>query len=185
MSDANIFEQYSVNVLTMGLGSGIIQWQEVKQMKNAELALLFGGEIANKRMEEKILSCNEVSKKYGLSLSPAQAAIFAKNINEILNKAGRIEFGEGIADRIILAFCDSPYILSENYEDFLRELADLFYHFKNETHELVSDAELISFMKSEFDGECAGSMDLLSQSLTELARHINAGKSYETFKKGR
>lgn len=150
-------------------------------MGKTDLAVFFDGELAGVHMKERILSCNEVSEKYGLSLNREQAAALVQVCGETLKKTGRIEMGDGIADRIILEFCDSSYISAENYEDLLGKFIELFYRFKNETHDIISDADLIRLMKSEFDGFCAGSEDLLSQRLTELAKHINDGKTFESF----
>lgn len=44
-----------------------------------------------------------------------------------------------------MAFCNSPYISNENYEDTLHELIGMFYDFKNDTWDAVTDDELIMF----------------------------------------
>ena len=41
---------------------------------------------------------------------------------EALKNTGRIEFDEGILKKLIEAFCDSPYIMQNNYEETLEEL---------------------------------------------------------------
>ena len=48
--------------------------------------------------------------------------------------------------KLIEAFCDSPYIMQSNYEETLEELQDIFYFFKGEAMEQISDDELIEFM---------------------------------------
>ena len=50
-----------------------------------------------------------------------------------------MEFGAGILGRIAEAFCDSPWISQEDYEQTLHEVTGLFYEFKNETMDIVSD----------------------------------------------
>ena len=54
---------------------------------------------------------------------------------------------------LLEAFCDSPYIMQSNYEETLEELQDIFYFFKGEAMEQISDDELIEFMKRDFDFE--------------------------------
>ena len=54
-----------------------------------------------------------------------------------------MEFGAGILGRIAEAFCDSPWISQEDYEQTLHEVTGLFYEFKNETMDIVSANELI------------------------------------------
>lgn len=75
------------------------------------------------------------------------------------------------------------YISNENYEDTLHELIGMFYDFKNDTWDAVTDDELISFMKKAFNGRCRGSLVLLSsEALPQLSKHIHSGRSFGTFK---
>ena len=85
-----------------------------------------------------------------------------------------MELGGGAARAIISAFCDSPYITQEDYAETLQGLIELFYDFKNDTYDRVSDEALIRCMKHAFDGECRGSLELLAdEALPELARRLN------------
>ena len=43
--------------------------------------------------------------------------------------------------------------MQSNYEETLEELQDIFYFFKGEAMEQISDDELIEFMKRDFDFE--------------------------------
>ena len=43
-----------------------------------------------------------------------------------LRKTDRVELGGTILRRMILTFCDSPYLTPENYEETLHQLADAF-----------------------------------------------------------
>ncbi|MGN0665791.1 MAG: DUF6323 family protein [Huintestinicola sp.] len=133
------------------------------------------------RIADAALSCNEYSEAYGLVLSEKQAVSLANTQNDALKSSGRIEFGEGIINKLIAAFCGSPYISQQNYEDTLHELISLFYAFKNDTWEAVSDDELIGFMKDSFDGFCHGDLSLLSEvALRGLSRHIHNGGTFES-----
>lgn len=132
--------------------------------------------IQKKTETESILACNEDTKKYGLYLTEQQALALADTREKTLNRTNRVEFGSGITVKLIKAFADSPYISQSNYESILHELTESFYHFKNETHDILSDDELVQFMKNEFNGTCAGSLELLnSRSLAGLAQLINKG----------
>ena len=84
-------------------------------------------EVAN------IKKCNEFTNKYGLMLSDAQIESLMEKRIDILKNTGRIEFRNGIIDKIIKEFCDSPYINQENYVLILCGLLDIFYEYKNET----------------------------------------------------
>lgn len=95
-----------------------------------------------------------------------------------LKRNGRIEFGGGTIDKLIKGFCDSPYISKNNYTETLHELIEIFYYYKNETLDLVSDDDLINFMKKSFDGCCEGSLDLLcGRELANMASNIRFGYS--------
>ena len=123
---------------------------------------------------EELQKCNELSVKFGLTLTDAQIQNLMERRFEALKSTGRIEFGEGILKKLIYAFCDSPYILQEDYENTLIELQDSFYYFKNESKDLISDDELIEFMKELFDGRAKGSLDYLTgASLTDLCRNTS------------
>lgn len=131
--------------------------------------------ILEKNVVNKILKCNEYTKKYGLKLREAEILQLIKKEKSSLKDNGRIEFGEGIIEKIIKEFCDSPYIFSTNYLETLEELLSIFYYYKNESLELISDDELIEFMHEKFDGVCEGSLELLSE--RELYKMVDNLKS--------
>jgi hypothetical protein len=63
-----------------------------------------------------------------------------------------------------------------NYAETLHELIEMFYYYKNETLDLMSDEDLIKFMKGSFDGKCQGSLELLSgRELANMARNLRYG----------
>lgn len=140
-------------------------------------------EVAN------IKKCNEFTNKYGLMLSDAQIESLMEKRIDILKNTGRIEFRNGIIDKIIKEFCDSPYINQENYVLILCGLLDIFYEYKNETMDLVTDDELIKFMKKSFNGICKGDIEYLSGTVMykmkqrvlngELIDYIEIGEDYE------
>ena len=125
---------------------------------------------------QELRDSNEFSIKYGLTLTENQIQNLVIKRFEALRDTGRIEFGEGILKKLIYAFCDSPYINHQNYEETLLELQDAFYYFKNETDDRLSDDELIEHMKDTFDGIAQGSIEYLTAtSLEELRRNAHHG----------
>ena len=135
------------------------------------------------RVKDKILSRNAATAKHGIVLTESQAAAIAASQTAALKKAGRIEFGFGIADKAISLFADSPYIIPDEYEQTISDLISLFYTFRNEADGILSDDELLNFMKNSFDGRCAGSLELLAQQVSEFSRHLRSGGAPETFEK--
>ena len=139
---------------------------------NFELSLLNSNLLLKQAISE-VLSCNDITEKYNLLLTNTQAAALVETRVTALKDNGRIEFGAGVIEKIILAFCDSPYISMHNYEETIHELLEIFYYYKNETNDLMSDDELIKFMKISYDSICQGSLDLLSVwELNNLARTL-------------
>ena len=128
-----------------------------------------------------LLSCNDVTGRYGLRLSETEAKALAETQNRALKSAGRVAFAGGALGELALAFCDSPYIQQDNYAETLAELIEAFYDFKSEALDEIDDAEAIALMKRMFDGEyCEGSLDRLREELLPTAaRRIREGLSPE------
>ena len=136
--------------------------------------------MKKKKLTMEIKKCNEVTMKYGVTLSDIQIENLINKRFESLKSTGRVEFGDGILKELIEAFCDSPYIIQENYEETLEELQDIFYFFKGEAMDQIADDELIEFMKEYFNGECQGSIEYLSgTNLEELCRDTRYGLNRE------
>lgn len=83
-----------------------------------------------KQRTEIIKKCNDYSMQYGLLLSEEEIHELIKNHREVLQKSGRIEFGGGVLQKIIIEFMDSPYINQENYAGILMELQECFFILK-------------------------------------------------------
>ena len=127
---------------------------------------------------EELRTCNDVSDRFGLHLAESQMEALVQRRFEALRHTGRIEFGEGVLRKLVLAFCDSPYIFQQMYEYTLSELQDAFYYFKNESNDLYTDDELIEFMETVFNGPAQGSLDyLIGTSLEDLCRYARSGKA--------
>ncbi len=132
--------------------------------------------MQNRSTVAAITSFNTYTSRYGLTLSPLKAMELVETRSEALNRIGRVEFGTGVIEKLITAFCNSPYILQSNYSKTLSELLETFYYFKNETLDTMSDDELIAVMKYRFDNICQGSIELLqSRELENLAHSIRFG----------
>lgn len=129
--------------------------------------------IVNKRKQMEITNIKKYNKhtgKYGLVLSDNQINNLLERRKDILKETGRIELRGGIIDKLIKKFCDSPYINQENYEETLYELIEIFYKYKNETMDSMTDDELIEFMKKSFDGVCQGDLEYLSGTVMHRMR---------------
>ena len=137
---------------------------------------LFNSNLLGKQVFNEIFQCNEVTREYGLKLSEEDVKEIINTRNIALQKSGRIEFNGQIINKIITAFCDSPYISQYNYSDTINELVEIFYNYKNETLDYISDDELIEIMKENFDNYCQGSLELLEgKVLYKIADNIRSG----------
>lgn len=118
---------------------------------------------------------NDYTNRYGLRLSEDDIQELLIQRKESLAEQNRVEFGAGILDKIIYAFCDSVYIYQDNYADTIARLQNIFYQYKNESMDELTDDELIELMRNAFDGVCQGSLDYLEETfLDSLAREIRA-----------
>ena len=131
--------------------------------------------LSGKNQIEAIRKTNDYTRHFGLSLSEADVQALMASHMECLKEGQRIEFGGGITDKLIFAFCDSDYIYQDNYVETIQRLQQIFYLYKNESMDEMTDDELINLMRNVFDTECQGSLDYLEQtSLEKFAREIRA-----------
>lgn len=138
--------------------------------------MIFSDSLLIKHAVSEIIKCNEITEQYALTLTEQQAVELVETRSYSLKSTGRIELGGGVIDKIIKEFCDSPYISQYNYAETLHELIEIFYYYKNETLDLMSDDDLIKFMQKCFNGKCQGSLDLLKfRELEKMAHNIRYG----------
>lgn len=123
-------------------------------------------EIVNSSVE-KLMKVNEHTAEYGLVLSETDAKQLLQERKASLLERNRIEFGEGILPKLIDTFCDSPYIYQSNYVETITRLQDIFYEYKNESMDRITDDELLELMEASFHGESQGSLDYLEETLLE------------------
>ena len=126
----------------------------------------------------KVLETNQRAEHYGLTLSEEEAGLILEERGRALKEQKRVEFGEGILPKIIDEFCDSAYLDQEHYVETLIRLQDIFYLYKNEMMDEITDDELLHFMKEQYEEICFGDLDYLeSTCLSNFAQAIRAGYS--------
>lgn len=130
---------------------------------------------------EKVMETNRETEQFGLALSESDAELILAECREVLREQKRVEFGEGIATKIIYEFCDSDFINQENYTDTIIRLQEIFYLYKNEMQDQMTDDELLHLMKEQFEFICFGDLDYLEGTcLYRFSQAIRAG--YEGYK---
>lgn len=110
---------------------------------------------------------NEDTAQFGLTLTETEAKELMVCRNESLARYQRVEFGRGILDKLIFVFCDSQYIDQDNYLVTLEALQEIFYAFKHEAGEKLTDDELLAFMREQFESVCYGSTEYLRDTCLE------------------
>lgn len=124
---------------------------------------------------------NTATERYGLALSRQEAELVMAEHREALREQQRIEFGAGITPKIIHMFCDSDFIGQNNYVDMIIRLQEIFYLYKNEMQDEITDDELLNFMKEQFEEVCFGDLEYLESTCLNLfAQAVRAGyRGYE------
>lgn len=131
---------------------------------------------------QKLLDTNVYTEQYGLQLSAKDTELLLQERTAALKDARRVEFGEGIITEIIRVFCDSQYITQDDYVEYLIRLQEIFYLYKNEMEDEITDAELLNFMKEQFETVCCGDLDYLETTCLEVfSQAVRAG--YREYRK--
>lgn len=132
--------------------------------------------LSKQNQIQTILKSNEYSEKYGLILTQQDAELLAMERQNSLKEQRRVEFGQGIMPKLIYAFCDSAFIDQCHYVEILTQLQDIFYLYKNEMMDEITDDELIHFMREQFETTCQGDLEYLSGTCLDIfAQAIRAG----------
>lgn len=135
--------------------------------------------LSGKNQMQKVIEMNKKTEIFGLALTEEDAKLLVERRQENLREQQRVEFGEGILSKLIFTFCDSPYIYQENYVETIARLQEIFYLYKNESMDELTDDELLTYMKEAFDEECEGSLEFLEETaLEEFARNIRREGNY-------
>lgn len=132
--------------------------------------------LQQKNQLDKVIETNRTTEQFGLTLTEQDAELIFAERNNALKEQKRVEFGEGIAAKIIYEFCDSNYFDQNNYADTIVRLQEIFYLYKNEMQDEITDDELVHLMKEQFELICFGDLDYLeSTCLANFAQAIRAG----------
>lgn len=124
----------------------------------------------------KVMETNQMTERFGLALSEQDAELLLKERIQVLKKERRVEFGKGILPQIIEEFCDSDFIHQGNYVDTLIRLQEIFYQYKNEMQDELTDDELLHFMREQFEEICFGDLDYLEGTCLQIfAEAVRAG----------
>lgn len=133
-------------------------------------------ELQHARERNNLLACNQMTARFGLTLTPANALELLARRNMALHETRRVEFGDEILPQLIAAFCDSAYMEQAYYAQTLSQLLEMFYSFKNDSMEQLTDGELIGFMRKQFDTVCFGDLCYLRETCLErFTRAVRAG----------
>lgn len=134
--------------------------------------------LQNQNGLSRLMETNQATERFGLALTSQDAELILEERGNVLREMRRVEFGEGIIPRIIHEFCDSAYIDQSNYVETLLRLQEIFYLYKNEMLDEISDSELLHFMKEQFESICFGDLDYLEGTcLSNFAQAVRAGYS--------
>ena len=83
--------------------------------------------LSERGQADIIKRTNEYTNQFGLSLTDKDIAELLIRRRECLSEQQRVEFGTGILDKIIFAFCDSDYLYQDNYLESISRLQNIFY----------------------------------------------------------
>ncbi|MDO4546929.1 MAG: DUF6323 family protein [Clostridia bacterium] len=117
---------------------------------------------ANEVFAGEIEKLGEVARLHGLSITPADVREIVEARNAALDDCGTVEFGPGPAAALVWALCDSPHIQKEDFVSTICEMQALFYRFKADWASAIPDEALVKAMAERFNGECEGSLELMS-----------------------
>ncbi len=124
----------------------------------------------------KVVETNRATAQYGLALTEEEAKLIVRERTDTLREQKRVEFGDSVTPKIIYEFCDSDFIDQNNYVETIVRLQEIFYLYKNEMLDEISDDELLHLMKEQFEELCFGDLDYLeSTCLHNFAQAVRAG----------
>lgn len=134
---------------------------------------------AQEQFLEELRAVNETSARFGLRLSEAGMREIARARVQALSEHGRVELGPSAVRAIADGFCDSPFLLQEDYEATLLELVDAFYYFKNACAEQLTDEELIQAMRERYDAFDGSVEAVVGTTMEALCRAVRLGEAQE------
>lgn len=125
---------------------------------------------------ERVMEANQSAERFGLTLTEQDAKLILEEQKKTLREQKRVEFGAGIAEKIIAEFCDSSYLDQDSYVETILRLQEIFYLYKNEMQDELTDEELLHLMRLQFEELCFGDLEYLEGTcLSNFAQAIRAG----------
>ncbi len=118
----------------------------------------------NQYISKELLALNDTIRENGIVLSSADCKGIAQFRSEALAENERVEVGVGAVKRIIEEFSDSGYVNQQNFRAVVEGLLECFYTIKTETNDLVSDDEVMEFLKYLFETDAGGDINKLYES---------------------
>lgn len=143
-----------------------------------ELALLNRALAAQMNIDADAAAILDIASETsdgGLTVSRADAIYLAETRSRTLIDNQRIELGIGAVGRLLKKFRTSSYASADDFAGLIGCLAELFYFVKTETHDGISDIDLVDFMYDRFEGICAGSTELLTSQCEGLITSLSGG----------
>ena len=135
--------------------------------------------ISEQYQVNQIMKTNEESKENGLTLTKEDATALVAARGDTLREERRVEFGDSISPKLIRAFADSSFINQEDYAETIARLQEIFFLYKNESMDMVTDDELLAIMKNAYENESAGDLEYLEGTALEaFARSVRAGENW-------
>lgn len=137
--------------------------------------------LQNTNQLARVIETNQYTNRFGLILSEKDAQLILEKRKVVLKEQKRVEFGESIIPKIIYEFCDSDYITQDNYVNTVIRLQEIFYLYKNEMNDKISDDELLHLMREQYEHLCFGDLNYLEDTcLADFAQAVRAGyRGYE------
>ena len=135
--------------------------------------------MEQERFLQELYALNARTARFGLTLRPQAMEEIRLARVSALSDHGRVELGPSAVSRIVDWFCDSPFLLQDEYEATLMELVDAFYYFKNACADLLTDDELIQAMRERYDSYDGSVEAITGTTLEALCRARRLGEAYE------
>ena len=117
--------------------------------------------VLQQQQLQKVLDTNRQSEQYGLTLTKKDAEQLMVGRKQILEAQRRVELRQSILPVLVETFCSSPYLNQQNYLETLLRLQEIFFCYKNEMLDEITDEELLHFMREQFDTVCFGVLDYI------------------------
>ena len=119
-------------------------------------------DFSAEKRELQIEACNKTTSQYGLTLTREEAHELDVQHNELLAKHERVEFGTSGTVQVIEGFASSPYLQQFEYAEDIANLQEVFYELRSQAGVDVFDEEIIDGMRLLWDGDAAGTIELLA-----------------------